>query len=57
MEGFATGFALAQATRPGHSVENDKFRVTFTGVMCNEVSICNNRLLKKVTAKALIRCR
>jgi len=37
MEGFATGFALSGATRPGFSVENDKFKVSFDGVMCNEV--------------------
>ena len=32
MEGFATGFAPAQATKPGFVLENDKFRVTFDGV-------------------------
>jgi len=37
MEGFATGFAPAQATKPGFVLENDKFRVTFDGVMCNDV--------------------
>jgi len=37
MEGFATGFTPAQATKPGFVVENDKFRVTFDGVMCNDV--------------------
>jgi len=37
MEGFATGFALSGATRPGFSLENEKFKITFDGVMCNEV--------------------
>lgn len=37
MEGFATGFAPARATKPGFVVENEKFRVTFDGVMCNDV--------------------
>ena len=32
MEGFATGFTPAQATKPGFLVENEKFRVTFDGV-------------------------
>ena len=32
MEGFATGFTPAQATKPGFVVENEKFRVTFDGV-------------------------
>jgi len=37
MEGFATGFTPTQATKPGFAVENEKFRVTFDGVMCNDV--------------------
>jgi len=37
MEGFATGFTPTQATKPGFALENDKFRVTFDGVMCNDV--------------------
>lgn len=37
MEGFATGFDISGATRPGFRVENDKFRVTFQGVLCNKV--------------------
>jgi len=37
MEGFATGFFISEATRPGFSIENEKFKVTFNGVMCNEV--------------------
>ena len=32
MEGFATGFTPAQATKPGFVVESEKFRVTFDGV-------------------------
>jgi len=37
MERFATGFAPARATKPGFVVENEKFRVTFEGVICNDV--------------------
>lgn len=37
MEGFATGFDISGATRPGFCLENDKFRVTFQGVLCNKV--------------------
>jgi len=37
MEGFATGFTPTQATKPGFALENDKFRVTFDGVVCNDV--------------------
>ena len=37
MEGFATGFDISGATRPGFRVENEKFRVTFQGVLCNKV--------------------
>ena len=32
MEEFASGFAPAQATKPGFVLENEKFRVTFDGV-------------------------
>ena len=37
MEGFATGFAPAQATKPGFVLENDKFRVTFDGVSVRKI--------------------
>jgi len=36
MEGFATGFNLEGKTKPGYSVENEKFKLTFSGVLCDE---------------------
>lgn len=36
MEGFATGFAVEGATLPGFSAENEEFRITFKGVICDE---------------------
>ena len=42
MEGFATGFAPARATKPGFVVENEKFRVTFDGVSILDSLLCMN---------------
>ena len=36
MEGFATGFNLEGKTKPGYSVENEKFKLTFSGVLCDD---------------------
>ena len=36
MEGFATGFNLDGNTKPGYSVENENFKLTFSGVFCDE---------------------
>jgi len=36
MEGFATGFNLEGKTKPGYYVENENFKLTFSGVMCDE---------------------
>jgi len=36
MEGFATGFNLEGNTKPGFSVENDGFKLTFEGVSCDD---------------------
>ena len=35
MEGFATGFNLEGKTKPGDSVENEKFKLTFSEVFRN----------------------
>jgi len=36
MEGFATGFSVVGATSPGFSLENEHFKITFRGVICDE---------------------
>jgi len=36
MEGFATGFAVEGATAPGFTIENEEFKITFQGVICDE---------------------
>lgn len=36
MEGFATGFAVESATTPGFFIENDEFKITFLGAICDE---------------------
>eukprot|EP00092_Neocalanus_flemingeri_P037119 GFUD01040406.1.p1 GENE.GFUD01040406.1~~GFUD01040406.1.p1 ORF type:complete len:349 (-),score=106.99 GFUD01040406.1:124-1170(-) len=36
MEGFATGFSLSSSTKPGFLLENEKYKIQFKGVMCDE---------------------
>lgn len=36
MEGFATGFAVESATTPGFFIENEEFKITFLGAICDE---------------------
>ena len=36
MEAFATGFSLSSGTKPGFSEQNDKYRITFTEVICDQ---------------------
>lgn len=36
MEGFATGFAVESATTPGYFIENEAFKITFLGAICDE---------------------
>ena len=36
MEAFATGFSLSSGTKPGFSEQNDKYRITFSEVICDQ---------------------
>lgn len=36
MEAFATGFSLSSGTKPGYSIENDEYKLTFQEVICDQ---------------------
>ena len=36
MEAFATGFSLSSGTKPGFAQQNDKYRITFSEVICDQ---------------------
>lgn len=36
MEAFATGFSMASPTKPGFSIENENYKLTFDGVLCDQ---------------------
>jgi len=36
MEAFATGFSLSSGTKPGFSIENEEYKLTFQEVICDQ---------------------